>query len=100
MRKYALLFLILFGVSPLILSCTSPELQTYSTSGREAAALERNEQIEIFEKRIREMLGKGILPIIDVEFHYGQRIEIEKLIKRMDENGSGTGMACSVWRLA
>jgi hypothetical protein len=49
--------------------------------------LEKKDQIKKFEGRIREGLQRGFLPIIDVEFHYGQRIEIEKLIKRMDENG-------------
>ncbi len=49
--------------------------------------LEKNDQIKKFERRIREGLQRGFLPIIDVEFHYTQRIEIEKLIRRMDENG-------------
>jgi hypothetical protein len=49
--------------------------------------LEKKDQIKKFEGRIREGLQRGFLPIIDVEFHYGQRIEIEKLVKRMDENG-------------
>jgi hypothetical protein len=49
--------------------------------------LEKKDQIKRFEGRIREGLRRGFLPIIDVEFHYGQRIEIEKLIRRMDENG-------------
>ena len=49
--------------------------------------LEKKDQIKKFEGRIREGLQRGFIPIIDVEFHYGQRIEIEKLIKRMDENG-------------
>lgn len=33
------------------------------------------------------MLSKGILPIIDIEFHYGDKISIEDLKKLMDENG-------------
>jgi len=87
MRKYALLSLVLFVIASQILSCTGPKLQKYSTTERDAAALKRNEQIRIFEKRIRELIGKGMLPIIDVEFHYGRRIEIRDLIKKMDENG-------------
>jgi hypothetical protein len=87
MRKYALLPLVLFVIASQLLSCTGPKLQKNQTTERDAAALKRNEQIRIFEKRIRELIVKGMLPIIDVEFHYGQRIEIEKLIKRMDENG-------------
>ncbi len=50
-------------------------------------ALEKKGQIKKFDSRIREGLQKGFLPIIDVEFHYNRRIEIEKLLKRMDENG-------------
>jgi hypothetical protein len=50
-------------------------------------ALEKRDQIKKFGGRVREGLQKSFLPIIDVEFHYGRRIEIEKLIKRMDENG-------------
>ena len=49
--------------------------------------LEKKDQIKKFEGRIREGLQRGFLPIIDVEFHYGQRIEIDKLMKKMDENG-------------
>jgi len=55
---------------------------------RDRFVLEKNDQIKKFEGRIRDGLQKGFLPIIDVEFHYGsQMIEIQKLIKKMDENG-------------
>lgn len=50
-------------------------------------ALERKEQVRIFEERIRGVLNKGVLPLIDVEYHHGGKIEIEQLIKNMDENG-------------
>lgn len=52
-----------------------------------AVSLERSEQLKLFEKKIREMLKNGILPIIDVEYHHGGKIEIEKILKRMDANG-------------
>lgn len=52
-----------------------------------AVSIERSEQIKVFEKKIREVLRSGILPIIDVEYHHGGKIEIERLIKRMEENG-------------
>jgi predicted TIM-barrel fold metal-dependent hydrolase len=52
-----------------------------------AVSIERSEQIKVFEKKIREVLRSGILPIIDVEYHHGGKIEIEPLLKRMDENG-------------
>lgn len=52
-----------------------------------AFALENGEQIKIFRERIRGMIRQGILPIIDVEYHHGGKIEIERLIKKMDENG-------------
>jgi hypothetical protein len=87
MRKYALLSLVLFIIASQILSCPGPKLQKSSTTEGDVAALKRNEQIRIFEKRVRELNGHGILPIIDVEFHYGRRIEIKNLIKKMDENG-------------
>jgi len=50
-------------------------------------ALEKGEQIKIFQERIRGLQGQGILPIIDTEFHHGGGVEIESLIKKMDENG-------------
>jgi hypothetical protein len=50
-------------------------------------AFDRHEQVKIFETKIRGMLKKGPLPIIDVEFHYGDKIEVEKLKNKMDENG-------------
>ncbi len=52
-----------------------------------AVSLERCEQIKLFEKKIREVLKSGILPIIDVEYHHGEKIAIERLIQRMDANG-------------
>jgi len=52
-----------------------------------AVSIERSEQIKVFEKKIRQVLKSGILPIIDVEYHHGGKIEIKRLIKRMDENG-------------
>jgi predicted TIM-barrel fold metal-dependent hydrolase len=52
-----------------------------------AFPVERSVQIKVFDKKVREMLGKGILPVIDVEYHHGGKIEVERLIKRMDENG-------------
>jgi predicted TIM-barrel fold metal-dependent hydrolase len=53
----------------------------------DAFTLEKGKQVEIFKDRIRGLLKQGILPMIDVEFHYGEKIKIEKLIKKMDENG-------------
>jgi hypothetical protein len=52
-----------------------------------AFTLEKGEQIKIFQERIRGLLRQGVLPIIDTEFHHGGTIEIERLIKEMDENG-------------
>ena len=50
-------------------------------------AIERSEQITVFKKRLKEIIQKGILPIIDVEYHHGGKIETERLISRMDDNG-------------
>ena len=33
------------------------------------------------------MIEKNILPIIDVEFHHNGKVEVERLISRMDDNG-------------
>jgi len=52
-----------------------------------AFALEKGEQIKIFQERIRGLQRQGILPIIDTEFHHGGEVEVENLIKEMDENG-------------
>ena len=60
MRKYALLSVVLFVIASQILSCTGPKLQKNSTTEGDAASLKRNEQIRIFEKRIRELIGKGV----------------------------------------
>jgi hypothetical protein len=51
------------------------------------SALEKGEQIKIFQERIRGLQRQGIIPIIDTEFHHGGEVEIESLIKEMDENG-------------
>lgn len=50
-------------------------------------ALEKGEQINIFQERIRGMIKRGTLPLIDTEFHHGGAVEIDSLIKQMDENG-------------
>jgi predicted TIM-barrel fold metal-dependent hydrolase len=51
-----------------------------------AVSIERSEQIKVFERKIREVLKSGTLPIIDVEYHHGGKIEMKRLLKRMDEN--------------
>jgi hypothetical protein len=85
-RFSILLVLILF----LIANC-GVKRSFYETRGINVAtnriALEKKDQIKKFDGRIREGLQRGFLPIIDVEFHYQRRIEIEKLIRKMDENG-------------
>ena len=50
-------------------------------------ALERGDQVRIFQERIRDLQKQGVVPIIDTEFHHGGEVEIERLIKAMDENG-------------
>ena len=48
---------------------------------------DRMEQLTGYETTVRGLLVKGKLPIIDVEFHYGQKIAIASLLDRMDANG-------------
>ena len=52
-----------------------------------ALALEKDEQIKRFQERIRGLQRQGIVPIIDTEFHHGGEVEIESLIKEMNQNG-------------
>jgi hypothetical protein len=52
-----------------------------------ACAMERGDQIQIFKKKIESVLGQGKIPIIDVELHYGEKIDIDALMKKMDRNG-------------
>jgi predicted TIM-barrel fold metal-dependent hydrolase len=47
----------------------------------------REEQIRVFQKKIESVIAQGKMPIIDVEFHCGERIDIDKLMKKMDKNG-------------
>jgi len=51
-----------------------------------AQALDKSEQIKIFEQRMRSTLETNVLPIIDVDYHHGGKIQINRLISRMDEN--------------
>jgi hypothetical protein len=53
----------------------------------QSLATERSEQIKHFEKGLRDIKMKAILPIIDVEYHHGGKIEVERLLERMNENG-------------
>ena len=85
-------FSILLAIIVLLLTNCAVKTPLYSAKeisvSRDRIVLEKKDQIKKFEARIREGLQRGFLPIIDVEFHYGsERIEIEKLIKRMNENG-------------
>ncbi|HAK89361.1 MAG: hypothetical protein A2X55_10615 [Nitrospirae bacterium GWB2_47_37] len=53
----------------------------------DAFALDKNEQVRIFKERIKTLIKQGTIPIIDVEYHHGGKIETDRLIGRMDENG-------------
>jgi predicted TIM-barrel fold metal-dependent hydrolase len=52
-----------------------------------AAGPDRAEQLSGYEATIRGILAKGRLPIIDVEYHHGDKISLESLLGRMDANG-------------
>jgi predicted TIM-barrel fold metal-dependent hydrolase len=52
-----------------------------------APAVEKDKQIKLFEERVRAILSKGILPVIDVEYHHGDKIDDARLITAMDRNG-------------
>jgi hypothetical protein len=82
---------ILLAITLLISTNCAVKTPLYGTKeisiSNDRIVLEKKGQIKKFEGRIREGIQRGFLPIIDVEFHYGQEIEIEKLIRRMDQNG-------------
>jgi predicted TIM-barrel fold metal-dependent hydrolase len=90
-KPYLLRFPILLVLILFLFPSCGVKPPFYETRGINVATnritLDKKNQIKRFDSRIREGLQKGFLPIIDVEFHYGRRIEIEKLIERMDENG-------------
>jgi predicted TIM-barrel fold metal-dependent hydrolase len=50
-------------------------------------AIERGDQIKIFKMKIESVIGQGKMPIIDVELHCGEKIDIDALMKKMDRNG-------------
>ncbi len=50
-------------------------------------AMDKDEQINTFRGKIRSLLQKGTLPLIDVEYHHGGKVEIGRLIEKMEENG-------------
>ncbi len=52
-----------------------------------ATAADRKEQNQRFSDRIKSIREKGVLPILDVEYHHGGKVELERLIEKMDENG-------------
>jgi predicted TIM-barrel fold metal-dependent hydrolase len=53
----------------------------------QAFAFERKDQVKRFDEKIRGMIQKGILPIIDVEYHHGGKIENVRFFESMDKNG-------------
>ena len=50
-------------------------------------ATEREDQIQIYKKKIESVMGQGKMPIIDVELHCGKNVKIDTLMKKMDKNG-------------
>lgn len=52
-----------------------------------AYASEHSQQLDVIKLKLDKMLKNGVLPIIDIEFHYGSNIKIEDLKERMDNNG-------------
>jgi predicted TIM-barrel fold metal-dependent hydrolase len=52
-----------------------------------AAGLDRAEQLSGYQATIRGILAAGKLPIIDVEYHHGDKISLSSLLGRMDANG-------------
>jgi predicted TIM-barrel fold metal-dependent hydrolase len=52
-----------------------------------ACAGEKGEQLRIYKKKIESVIGKGKTPIIDVELHCGEKIDVDVLMKKMDKNG-------------
>lgn len=108
MQRNYVMFLLLILLAGLISGCvrTPPSPQTANVTPPITPALttppsvpppaavnksrlltEKNGQIKTFEERIRGMLKNGTLPIIDAEFHYGGKMDFEKLIDNMDRNG-------------
>lgn len=51
------------------------------------SASEKEDRVKVFEKKLRQMRDNGTLPVIDVEYHHGGKIETERLLKKMDETG-------------
>jgi len=54
-----------------------------------AAAPENPDKVkmkEIFAERIRSLEGFGKIPIIDVEFHWGRKMDLKALAEKMDQN--------------
>ena len=48
---------------------------------------ERAAQLAAYAAEIRRSLAAGVLPIIDVEHHWGGKLPLERLIAKMDDNG-------------
>lgn len=67
-----------------VFSCCGPAL----AQGPAAKAPgPRAEQLKAFEATLRAFLTKGVLPIIDVEHHWGDKLPLAELIAKMDRNG-------------
>ena len=74
--------------TPVFTTAITPSLTPAPTPAATDMILdERKEEIQVFEDRIQNLLDKGILPIVDVEFHWSRNIPIAELVTKMDENG-------------
>lgn len=59
----------------------------FLSTSSQAFAGDHREQSAVLEKKLAGMLKGGILPIIDIEHHYGGKVEIAELKEHMDANG-------------
>lgn len=64
-----------------------------------AISADKEQQLQNFKKQIESMLKKGILPIIDTEFHLGPKIEAEEIVGKMDQHGVALTWAAPILKL-
>ena len=69
----AILLIVLFG--------------NLSVTGAEETPKNRAAQTEVYAATIRTFLARGIIPIIDLEHHWGGKNNIGELLTKMDRNG-------------
>ena len=85
-RIFLTLALLVLTLAAVLVQAQDPAPSSAATSSL-ADSPARSQDLAQFEATLRSFLARGVLPIIDVEHHWGGKKPVEELLAKMDKNG-------------